>query len=131
MYTSDVTNLCILLWTYGHVSIQMCISLETRTSGPQDITKRHHEINASKLHQNCVHSKLRSKIVSVLGAHVLVKLDLFHAVQRISKTISKRHRLTQQCLTQQCMKRVFRSDGDSEEKRTVKRSDCVTLLFLM
>lgn len=34
--------------------------------------------------------KLRAKIKSVLGPNIAVKLDLFHAVQRITKTLPKK-----------------------------------------
>ena len=59
--------------------------------------------------------KLRAKIKSVFGSTEAVKLDLFHAVQRITKTLSKKHGLVQQCMVD--LRRVFRCDGDSEEKR--------------
>jgi len=62
---------------------------------------------------NCC--KLRNKISAIFGPDVEVKLDLFHAVQRISKTLPKRHLLTKQCLRD--LRLVFRCDGDVEEKR--------------
>ena len=34
--------------------------------------------------------KLRRKIQSILGTEVVVKLDLFHAVQRITKTLNRK-----------------------------------------
>ena len=37
--------------------------------------------------------KLRNKIQSVLGKEVVVKLDLFHATHRITKTLHKRCKL--------------------------------------
>lgn len=55
--------------------------------------------------------KLKAKIGSVLGDGVSVKLDLFHAVQRILNTMHKRHPLVQQCM--QDLQLVFRQDGDS------------------
>jgi len=62
---------------------------------------------------NCCN--LRNKIKAIFGADVEVKLDLFHAVQRISKTLPKRHSLTRQCLRDLTL--VFRSDGDVEDRR--------------
>ena len=35
--------------------------------------------------------KLRGKITSLLGMNVSVKLDLFHAVKRITATLNKKH----------------------------------------
>ena len=59
--------------------------------------------------------KLRRKIQSVFGLNVSVKLDLFHAVQRKTRTLSKKHTLTQCCTHELCL--VFRCDGDSGKKR--------------
>ncbi len=81
----------------------------------QDIIQRHHQDHCIKTVYVDDCCKIRSKIKSVLGAHVIVKLDLFHAVQRITKTISKRHPLMQLCMRD--LRCIFRSDGDSGEKR--------------
>ena len=62
---------------------------------------------------NCC--KLRNKIKAIFGSNVSVKLDLFHAVQRISRTLSKKHILSRQCLRD--LRLVFRSNGDIEENR--------------
>lgn len=59
--------------------------------------------------------KLRNKVQSVFGTDVSVKLDIFHAVQRVTKTLPKRHQLTKQCVAM--FRQVFRKDGDSGEKR--------------
>ena len=59
--------------------------------------------------------KLRNKIKNVFGPHISVKLDLFHAVQRITKTIPKKHVHTSQFLKELSL--VFRSDGDCGDKR--------------
>ena len=40
---------------------------------------------------NCCHWKYLLKIL--FGDNVKIKLDLFHAVQRVTRTISKRHSL--------------------------------------
>ena len=73
--------------------------------------------------------KLRSKIENVFGKTVSVKLDLFHAVQRISKTLRKRHPYRLQCL--QDLQIVFRCDGDSGETRlsTTPSSEKISLNF--
>jgi hypothetical protein len=59
--------------------------------------------------------KLRKKIESVFGLEARVKLDLFHAVQRITKTLLKKHSLYQQCLFS--LRQVFRVYGDSGQSR--------------
>ena len=52
--------------------------------------------------------KLRHKIQSVLGKDTSVKLDVFHAVQRITQTLPKRHKKYVDHLWL-----VFREDDDS------------------
>ncbi len=73
--------------------------------------------------------KLRNKIENVFGKNISVKLDIFHAVQRISKTLRKRHPYRLQCL--QDLRLVFRCDGDSGEKRlsTTPSSEKILLSF--
>ena len=59
--------------------------------------------------------KLRHKIMKVFGSNVVVKLDLFHAVQRITKTLPKKHSLYKNC--RQELRLVFRCKGDCEMTR--------------
>ena len=59
--------------------------------------------------------KLRNKIHTLLGSHVHVKLDVFHAVQRITKTLSAKCKLHHQCISDLSL--VFRADGDSNKER--------------
>ena len=59
--------------------------------------------------------KLRNKIKETFGCNVMVKLDLFHGIQRITKTLSKKHSLFQQCV--QDLRLVFRHKGDCEISR--------------
>ena len=58
----------------------------------------------------------RAKIQSVFGSHVQVLLDVFHAVQRVSKTISKRHPFHTRCLHD--LRLAFRAPGDFYETCT-------------
>ena len=58
----------------------------------QDLLKRPHQQIKTIYVDGCC--KLRAKIKSVFGPNIMVKLDLFHAVQRITKTLSKKHTLT-------------------------------------
>lgn len=57
----------------------------------------------------------RQKIQSVFGPTVCVYLDLFHAVKRISSTISKKNPLFYQCVA--ALKLVFRDPTDKGETR--------------
>ena len=59
--------------------------------------------------------KLQNKIKNIFGPHVSVKLDLFHAVQRITKTIPKKHVHASQFLKELSL--VFRSEEDCGDKR--------------
>ena len=84
----------------------------------KDLKERSNSIQTVYIDDCC---KLRAKIASVFGDSVSVKLDLFHAVQRITNTLHKRHPLVQQCM--QDLQLVFRQDGDSG----VARMACHTL----
>ena len=77
-----------------------------------DLKERAQHIQTVYIDECC---KLREKVKSVFGPHVSVKLDLFHAVQRITRTLPKRHPLIGLC-TQE-LRLVFRKDGDTGEKR--------------
>lgn len=79
----------------------------------QDLAERaQHPIKTVYVDEFC---KLRGKITTVFGPNVSVKLDLFHAVQRITKTLSRKHALANQCIQE--LRLVFRCDGDSGVNR--------------
>ena len=59
--------------------------------------------------------RLRGKIRAIFGSEVLVKLDIFHAVQRVTKILSKKHLLMKDCVRE--LQLVFRCDGDSGKDR--------------
>lgn len=59
--------------------------------------------------------KLRNKIISVFGPQTKVKLDIFHAVQRMTRITNKQHTLFYKCVSK--FRTVFREDGDSGETR--------------
>ena len=59
--------------------------------------------------------RLRGKIQSVFGSEIKVKLDIFHAVQRVTRTLPKNHSNLKECLKD--FRLVFRKDGDSGCKR--------------
>ena len=57
----------------------------------------------------------KRKLQSVFGTELNVKLDLFHAVQRVVKKISKRHPFSFNCA--QAFSLIFRQPHDQGEKR--------------
>ena len=59
--------------------------------------------------------KLRNKLIQIFGSTVHVKLDIFNAVQLITRTLSKCHSLFKQCTSE--LRNVFRKDGDISESR--------------
>lgn len=59
--------------------------------------------------------ELREAIQNVFGSRVQVKLDLFHPLQRITRTLPKRHALFHQCIND--LRLVFRVEGDVGEQR--------------
>ena len=52
----------------------------------------------------------RNKLERVFGSHDKIVLDVFHAVQRVTRKIPKRHPFHYQC--QQALRLVFRESGD-------------------
>lgn len=64
-----------------------------------NLKKRLHNQNEAvefSIIDNCC--KWRKKIHDIFGPNVLVRLDIFHAVQRITKTINKQHRFYSDCV---------------------------------
>jgi len=59
---------------------------------------------------------LRSKLQSIFGPQLKVYLDVFHAVQRITKTLPKRHPYHRDCL--KSLQLVFRDPSDHGPVRT-------------
>ena len=59
--------------------------------------------------------KVRNKLKAIFGGTVQVKLDIFHAVQRVTRTLPKIHPLFHQCVGE--LRNVFRQDGDINEER--------------
>ena len=58
----------------------------------------------------------RKKLQQVFGPHLLVYLDIFHAVKRVTEKISKRHTLRSPCIQE--LKMVFRDRTDVGPERT-------------
>ena len=59
---------------------------------------------------------LRSKLQSVFGSQLSVYLDIFHAIQRISTKIPKRHPYRHECM--KALRLVFRDPSDQGIQRT-------------
>ena len=59
---------------------------------------------------------LRSKLKSVFGEHLRVYLDLFHALQRVSAKIPKKHPYQEECMRD--LRLVFRDPSDKGPVRT-------------
>ena len=72
---------------------------------------------------NCCH--WRKKLQEVFGSDLAVKLDIFHAFQRISTKISKRHPFYSKCL--QDLRLMFRDPADLGETRAKETPDPNTL----
>lgn len=58
----------------------------------------------------------RPKLKQIFGDSAVVKLDIFHAIQRISRKLPKRHPFIFECLND--LKMVFRSPTDIGKQRT-------------
>ena len=62
---------------------------------------------------NCC--SIKGKLIEVFGNEINVKLDLFHAVQRLTKKMPKRHPLYSLCITD--LRLIFRQPDDLGYKR--------------
>lgn len=62
--------------------------------------------------------KIRTKLQSIFGEATPVKLDLFHAIQRITKKTSKRHSLFNDFISS--LKLVFRDPSDLSDIRQLR-----------
>ena len=68
---------------------------------------------------NCC--QVRRKIQEIFGNNVVVKLDLFHAVQRVSRAMSKQHTLYFPCVRDFTM--TLRNSADKGKRRTMHTPD--------
>ena len=65
---------------------------------------------------NCC--QVRRKLQQIFGTHTAVKLDVFHAVQRITRAMSKKHTFYYECIKD--LRMVFRYPVDIGTKRTME-----------
>ena len=72
---------------------------------------------------NCC--QVKKKLQAIFGEDVIVKLDLFHAVQRVTRVMSKKHALFHTCM--QDLRMIFREPTDIWEKRTMKTPSSVQI----
>lgn len=73
---------------------------------------------------NCC--QVRKKLHEVFGNDTLVKLDVFHAVQRITRAMSKRHAFFHSCMHD--VRMLFRNPTDIGKKRTMSTPDSTLML---
>lgn len=72
---------------------------------------------------NCC--QVRRQLKEIFGQDIQVKLDLFHAVQRVSRAMSRQHILYLPCIRD--FKMILRNATDRGEKRTMPTPDSDTL----
>ena len=79
--------------------------------------KKRLEKGNEKVESFCIDNccQWRNLIKEIFGNHTEVKLDLFHAVQRISSQIPKHHPFRKQCVA--ALRLVFRHHDDLEKDR--------------
>jgi len=73
---------------------------------------------------NCCNSD--AKLKTIFGENVMIKLDTFHAVQRVTRALSKKHTLFYPCIND--FKMVFRAPSDIGKTRQ-ETSPCSSKLF--
>lgn len=64
---------------------------------------------------NCCH--VRQKLQQIFGNNTVIKLDIFHAVQRVTRALPKRHTLFYQCMRE--FRMVFRYQTDVSKKKSI------------
>ena len=73
---------------------------------------------------NCC--QVKNKIQALFGKNIVVKLDLFHGVQRVIRVMSKKHLLYHACVND--FKLLFREKADIGKKRTMTSPSTAQLL---
>ena len=76
---------------------------------------------------NCC--QVRKKLQQVFGIDIAVKLDLFHAVQRITRSMSKRHAFFYACVND--IRTVFRCPNDIGQTRTLNTPTEALMLIIL
>ena len=69
---------------------------------------------------------VRKILQEIFGENISVKLDVFHAVQRVSRAMSKKHLLFYACIHD--FRMVFRDPSDICKKRTMNTPDEVKMM---
>ena len=100
----------------------------TQTQGSENVRRNLEQLHRRLANQgkrvkefyidNCCH--WRKNLQEVFGSELAVKLDLFHALNRISTKISKRHPFYGRCL--QDLRLIFRDTTDVGDTRTEKNA---------
>lgn len=63
---------------------------------------------------------------NIFGKDVIVKLDIFHAVQRVTRSMSKKYALFYTCMND--LRMIFRHPTDIWKKRTMKTPDSAQIV---
>ena len=71
----------------------------------------------------------RKKLQNIFGMNILVKLDLFHAVQRMTRAMSKKHTLFYPCMND--LRMVFRFPNDISQTQTMNTPNDTLMLTNM
>ena len=104
----------------------------TKSTGMDEVKRLFHGIieritdfqNLIIIADNCC--SIKGKLTDLFGENVSVKLDIFHAVQRITKKLPKRHPLFKLCTDD--LRLVFRQSNDLGHKREATTPDSNTIL---
>lgn len=90
----------------------------------ENIRSRISTTNVTILVDNCC--TIRRKLKESFGQEIFVKLDVFHAVQRITKNIPKRHPMYRMCIDD--LQLIFRQPCDLGHIRNKATADSVQIL---
>ena len=118
-WITQYSSLFIMLNERGEVvawQLTNSTSLDEVEQTLSKVRERVDEGNGITLYvDNCC--QVRRKLRQIFGTHV-VKLDVFHAVQRITRAISKKHTFYYECIKD--LRMVFRYPTDIGTKRTME-----------
>ena len=73
---------------------------------------------------NCC--SVRNKLQGIFSENADIKLDVFHAIQRITRKIPKRHPLFNQCKNE--LKLIMRDPSDAGKTRTIMTTSSEVML---
>ena len=112
----------ILFWqlTVGSAYNAVCDGLKSLN---QRITDAQNKVKMVIIDNCCTWKR---KLMDTFGEHVKIKLDIFHAMKRVSTVLSKKHPHFYNCV--QDLRLVFRSKGDNGPVRSMPTPSPTILL---